>query len=189
MRKAIFVLLFYSCNGFADVGDVWPQPEEIDKAPETPAVLEVDVTDCKMPDSEKFLELMRSKGFVADDEYRISNDGFMDLNQDGICEIIAFQRMYCGTGGCSNTVFQLDGDDFKFIGIGPSRSHIPFYEPHNGYLQFRDASYTGRSYSYHYYRFEDGQYRRWRSDRFEEKWFPDTEERKTFYDRTEYFNH
>jgi len=127
MRNAVFALLLHSCICIADVGDVWPQQEEIDKAPEPPVALKVDVTDCEAPDSEKFLDSMRSKGFAADDEYTISNNGFMDLNQDGICEIIAFQRVYCGSGGCSNTVFQLDGDDFKYIGIGPSRFHIAFY--------------------------------------------------------------
>ena len=189
MRKAVFALLFCSGYCFADVGDVWPTQEEIDKAPETPAALEVDVRDCTAPDAGKFLEMMRSKGFVGDDAYRISDDGFADLNQDGICEILASQRMYCGMGGCSNPAFQLDGDAFRFIGIGPSGTHIAFYAPHNGYLQCRHASYSGTSYAYHYYRFEDGQYRRWRSDRFEERWLPDTEERKTFYDHTEYFDH
>jgi len=187
MRKVIFAFCFYSLCCAADVGDVWPKQEEMDKAPETPTVLDVDVTDCQQPDPEPFLERMRSKGYIDADAYRISNDGYMDLNQDGVCEIIAFQRMYCGSGGCSNTVWQIDGDDFRYIGLGPSRGRFTFYEPHNGYLQFRDASYSGVSYAFHYYRFEDGEYRRWRSDRFKEKWFPDTQERKTFYENTEYF--
>jgi len=189
VKKVVLVLLFCSSFSFADVGDVWPEQEEIDKAPESPAVLDVDVADCQAPESEWFLEAMRAKGYVADDEYRISNDGFMDLNQDGICEIIAFQRVYCGMGGCSQLAFQLDGDDFKFIGLGPSSYQDTFYEPHNGYLQFKGASYSGSSYSFHYYRFEDGQYRRWRSDRFEENWRLNTKERKTLYKHTEYFKH
>jgi len=189
MRNAVFALVFYSCFCSADVGDVWPEQDEIDKAPETPAAIDVDVTNCQAPDFEKFLKVMRSKGYVGDDEFRMSNVGNMDLNRDGICEIIAFQRVYCGSGGCSNVAFQIDGNDYKYIGMGPSRFHIAFYVPHNGYLQFRDASYTGTSYSYHYYRFEDGQYRRWRSDRFKAQWFQDTEESKSFYLRTEYFEH
>lgn len=175
---------FYSFCCQADVGSNWPTEEEMEKAPDAPAAVSQERTHCEAMDPDEFLETMRSKKPLQHTDFRIRSS--VDLNEDGICEVIAYEPNLCGKW-CYHMAFQRDGDGFKQIGIGPSGFLTEFLEPHNGYLQFRDASYTGTTYYFHYYRFQNGKYSRWRADRFEEKWFPESKMGKTFYVSTEYF--
>lgn len=161
----------------ADVGDKWPEEQELSKAPAWPSKYNGNPKLCNKPNEDYFFKYQNDAGFVDEEAYEI--DSYVDLNLDGTCEIIAFQRMYCGNKECGYTAFQVTKQEVKELGPGALGE---FLTPLNGWLQIRSRSYTGNHYSLHLVKYINGSYRFYRSDRFE--YFE--KNNKTKYIKTDY---
>ncbi|VAW78335.1 hypothetical protein MNBD_GAMMA15-378 [hydrothermal vent metagenome] len=164
MNKIILIIISALISGYihADVGDKWPSEQELSKAPTWPSKYNGNPRLCNKPNEELFYKYQNDVGYVDEEAYEI--DSYIDLNLDGICEIIAFQRMYCGNKECGYIAFQVTKQGVKDLGqvaLGD------FLAPLNGWLQIRSRSYTGAHYSIHLVKFINGSYRFYRSDRFE----------------------
>ena len=164
MNKIILLIISSLMSGYihADVGDKWPTEQELSKAPIWPSKYNGNPKLCNKPNEDHFYKYQNDAGYVDEESYEI--DSYVDLNLDGTCEIVAFQRMYCGNKECSFNAFQIKEKDVKDLGQVALGEYLV---PKNGWLQIRNKSYTSNSYSIHLIRFINGSYRFYRSDRFE----------------------
>ncbi len=164
MRKILHLItiLIVSTSLHADVGDKWPSEQELAKAPSWPTKYTGNPKSCQKPNEDHFYEFLNNAGYIDEEAYEV--DSYVDLNMDGTCEIIAFQRMYCGNRECSFDAFQINGKEVKDLGQVALGEYLI---PYNGWLQIRNKNYTGNFYSIHLIRFINGSFRFYRSDRFE----------------------
>ena len=176
MTRITCVLLVHilAAVAFADVGSQWPDAKEIAKAPAWPKAFRGDPTQCKKIEPEKFLSNVNKPTIEDQNRYVIETQ--VDLDLDGVCEVIAYRPVNCGKW-CAYEGFRFHDGMYQLIGeitLGE------FLEPYNGWLQIKSSSYTGAYYFYFLTRFQDGAYKYYRRDEFKE----DVAERKTMYLRT-----
>lgn len=137
----VMVLIFFtifSVNTLADVGVDWPDTEEMSKAPAWPKEYVGNVNECEKK------EIKLSTDYVI--------NSHIDLNLDGICEVIAYNPDLCGKW-CVHEGFQIVEDDYQYIGDIDIYG-ITYLEPYNGWLQIQSSSYSGSTYYFHLHRFE-----------------------------------
>ncbi len=111
---------------------LWPPAaQEIAKAPPWPSVYKGDLATCTRLDEKEFLRQTYDQ-----EKQRNSFQVFkqIDLNQDGVCEILAMAHDNCGHWGCPDYGFQLKGTELAPLGIIPSGEYLV---PYGGWLQIR----------------------------------------------------
>lgn len=163
------LLILISTLAVADLGTATASKEELAKAPAWPKPYKGNPEKCKRVNEQAFMKQENIKipkeetphGQEADKYYIESQ---VDLNLDGVCEIIALERCYAKW--CSYFVYQLKAG--RFVRLGEILRGGEYLEPHNGWLQIKSMSYTGATYFYHLSRFEDGAYRSVRRDEYKE---------------------
>lgn len=164
----LFILPFTPL--IADVGSNWPSKDEMDKAPSWPKKYTGDPTKCKKIDRKIFL----SQFGKPEESYVIERQ--VDLNLDGICEVITYAPAQCGKW-CAYDALQLQSNKLVHIGEVALGEYLV---PYNGWLQIRSRSYTGRYYYYHLLRRINGKYQYYRKDEYQESY----DSGKTKYIRT-----
>lgn len=164
MKKISLIIIgtLFSFSINADVGNKWPSKQEVSKAPSWPIKYKGNPKLCKKPSKELFNMYQSEAGYIGEEIFEV--DSYVDLNLDGKCEIIAFQRAYCGNKECSYNGFQVADNEIKDIG---QISLGEFLTPHNGWLQIRSKSYTGNYYNIILVKHIKGSYRNYRTDQFE----------------------
>jgi len=169
---ALAILAFGITN--ADVGSKWPDASEMAKAPAWPKAFRGDPNQCKKIEPEAFLSKVNETLTSAEDKYQIQAQ--VDLNLDGVCEVVAYQPVNCGKW-CLYQGFVLRNGKYVSLGeVAPGE----YLEPFNGWLQIKTSSYTGPYYFFHLLRFEKGEYKYHRRDEYKEIEI----EEKTKYTRT-----
>ncbi|MDH5181818.1 MAG: hypothetical protein OEZ39_07775 [Gammaproteobacteria bacterium] len=146
----------------ADYTDHWPAAAEQARAPAWPQVYSGNPSTCSKPDENPFYAYQDAAGLSEDTAYTI--DAHIDLNLDGMCEIIAFRSTDCDDTGCRYTAFRIT-DKNKVLNIG-TVDFGEYLTPVHGWLQMRTKSRDGEHYRFHLYRYVQGKYRIIRSDHY-----------------------
>jgi len=172
------ILLIFTSLAFADLGTKWPTQHEMDKAPAWPEKYSGNPKSCQKISEENFIKSQEEDGYVGEEEFTI--DSQIDLNLDGVCEIIAYQKIYCGNIQCGYVAFHYK--DNKYIRLGDIYPD-EFLVPHDGWLQVRGYTYTGQDYALHLIRYDNGSYHYVRTDRYKY----DEQSNRTIYINSEYY--
>lgn len=129
MRTIFLLLAFLSAMSFADTENITKKTPLT--PPDSPKKYNGDPKNCQKISEIEFLDTMNRDIKYKDEKYRVSSQ--IDLNLDGVCEILAYQKYVCGSGGCSSDAFQLVNNSYKHIGSG--FNGVTLLEPLNGWLQ------------------------------------------------------
>ena len=163
MNKILLFIIFsfLTLPAYSDMGTKWPSESEMAKATLWPEKYTGNPSSCKKFNESLFIKYQEEIGYVDDEKFTI--ESHVDLNLDGTCEIIAYQRAYCGNKQCGYVAFHLNNNEIINIGdifLGE------YLAPRNGWLQIRGSSYSGYDYSLHLLQYKNGAYKYIKTDRF-----------------------
>lgn len=166
MKLIILLFMFtISCPLLAD--RLGPSTSAFEKAPPLPQTYSGSVENCQQFSKLHFEDEINKHLKYKSDAYILHSQ--IDLNLDGICEIIAYQQYTCGTGGCGLSIFKDTEQGFKEIEFDnfDFRGGVTYLEPKNGWLQMSTYSQSGWCcQTSTFVSFIDGKYRLIRKDNF-----------------------
>lgn len=184
MKSHLFItLVMFPLYIHADM-DPGPDEIELSKAPDWPKEYTNDKgrnEKCMQPSAYQ-TAISRLNKNEKDSSFIFKAPKYVDLNQDGICEVILLQSYACGTGGCGTSVGKLEGDEIKFI--GNSQSYFKLLEPFGGWLQMEGWGRSGMTHrTRSLYRFNGKEYALYRTDAWDSELSGKMMYQKTVYNR------